>query len=101
MQVGGKVYLIVDGHPVHRSAAAKQFVYVKTNAMGKSRPRQQGRADQSRSPPFAPPAEAASCDSEPVQGEARLLRGMIKITHYLLAPSVKFFTERYQIWSLV
>jgi len=64
-QVTGKVYLIVDGHPVHRSAAAKQFVTenaqrlrlirlpgycpelnpdellnqdVKTNAMGKSRP---------------------------------------------------------------
>jgi transposase len=64
-QVKGKIYLIVDGHPVHRSAAAKQFVAenakrlrliqlpgycpelnpdellnqdVKTNALGKSRP---------------------------------------------------------------
>jgi transposase len=61
----GKIYLIVDGHPVHRSAAAKKFVAenaerlrlirlpgycpelnpdellnqdVKTNALGKSRP---------------------------------------------------------------
>jgi len=61
----GKVYLIVDGHPVHRSASAKEFVAdhakrlrlirlpgycpelnpdellnqdVKTNALGKSRP---------------------------------------------------------------
>ena len=64
-QVKGKIYLIVDGHPVHRSAAAKKFVAenakrlrliqlpgycpelnpdellnqdVKTNALGKSRP---------------------------------------------------------------
>jgi len=64
-QVTGKVYLIVDGHPVHRSKAAKRFVVaqqarlrlirlpgycpelnpdellnqdVKTNALGKSRP---------------------------------------------------------------
>lgn len=65
-QVEGKVYLIVDGHPVHRSRPAKQFVQdnahrprliqlpgycpelnpdellnqdVKTNSLGKSRPR--------------------------------------------------------------
>jgi hypothetical protein len=25
-QAGGKVYLIVDGHPVHRSRVAKDFV---------------------------------------------------------------------------
>ena len=64
-QVTGKIYLIVDGHPVHRSAAARTFVAdhatrlrlirlpgycpelnpdellnqdVKTNALGKSRP---------------------------------------------------------------
>ena len=64
-QTKGKLYLIVDGHPVHRSAAAKQFVAgnaqqlrlirfpgycpelnpyellnqaVKTDALGKSRP---------------------------------------------------------------
>jgi transposase len=64
-QVRGSIYLIVDGHPVHRSVAAKQFVTdnagrlrmirlpgycpelnpdellnqdVKTNALGKSRP---------------------------------------------------------------
>lgn len=64
-QVEGKIYLIVDGHPVHRSAAARKFVAenakrlrliqlpgycpelnpdellnqdVKTNALGKSRP---------------------------------------------------------------
>jgi transposase len=64
-QAPGKVYLIVDGHPVHRSRAAKRFVAtqqarlrlirlpgycpelnpdellnqdVKTNALGKSRP---------------------------------------------------------------
>jgi transposase len=64
-QTTGKLYLIVDGHPVHRSAAAKKFVAdsaqrlrlirlpgycpelnpdellnqdVKTNALGKSRP---------------------------------------------------------------
>jgi transposase len=64
-QVKGKLYLIVDGHPVHRSLAAKRFVThnadrlrlirlpgycpelnpdellnqdVKTNALGKSRP---------------------------------------------------------------
>lgn len=64
-QVKGKLYLIVDGHPVHKSAAAKRFVAehkkrlrlillpgycpelnpdellnqdVKTNALGKSRP---------------------------------------------------------------
>lgn len=64
-KVKGMLYLIVDGHPVHRSAAAKQFVAenarrlrlirqpgycpelnpdellnqdVKTNALGKSRP---------------------------------------------------------------
>ncbi|MFN7863656.1 MAG: transposase, partial [Curvibacter sp.] len=64
-QVKGKLYLIVDGHPVHRLAAAKKFVaenaqrlrlirlpgycpelnpdellnqYVKTNALGKSPP---------------------------------------------------------------
>jgi transposase len=64
-QVKGKTYLIVDGHPVHRSAAAKKFVTenaerlrlirlpgycpelnpdellnqdIKTNALGKSRP---------------------------------------------------------------
>lgn len=64
-QAKGKIYLIVDGHPVHRSAAAKKFVTenaerlrlirlpgycpelnpdellnqdVKTNALGKSRP---------------------------------------------------------------
>jgi len=64
-QSKGKIYLIVDGHPVHRSAAAKKFVAenaqrlrlvhlpsycpelnpdellnqdVKTNALGKSRP---------------------------------------------------------------
>jgi transposase len=64
-QAPGKVYLIVDGHPVHRSSAAKRFVVthqarlrlirlpgycpelnpdellnqdVKTNALGKSRP---------------------------------------------------------------
>ena len=64
-QVQGKLYLIVDGHPVHRSVAAKRFVAdnverlrlirlpgycpelnpdellnqdVKTNALGKSRP---------------------------------------------------------------
>jgi transposase len=64
-QVKGRIYLIVDGHPVHRSAAAKKFVAdnakrlrlirlpgycpelnpdellnqdVKTNALGKSRP---------------------------------------------------------------
>jgi hypothetical protein len=68
--VGGKVYLIVDGHPVHRSRVAKDVVAahagdirliqrpgycpeldpaellnqdVKTNAVGKSRP--QNRAD--------------------------------------------------------
>ena len=65
-QVNGKVYLIVDGHPVHKSKTVKQFVAdhakrlrlillpgycpelnpdellnqdVKTNALGKSRPR--------------------------------------------------------------
>jgi transposase len=65
-QVKGKVYLIVDGHPVHRARQAKQFVEdnakrlrlirlpgycpelnpdellnqdVKTNGLGKSRPR--------------------------------------------------------------
>ncbi|MGH8459327.1 MAG: IS630 family transposase [Nevskiales bacterium] len=65
-QAPGKIYLIVDGHPVHRSALAKNFVAandsclrlirmpgycpelnpdellnqdVKTNALGKSRPR--------------------------------------------------------------
>lgn len=65
-QVPGKVYLIVDGHPVHRSGQARQFVEenaprlrlirlpgycpelnpdellnqdVKTNGLGKSRPR--------------------------------------------------------------
>lgn len=64
-QTAGKVYLIVDGHPVHRSSAAKRFVVaqqarlrlirlpgycpelnpdellnqdVKTNALGKARP---------------------------------------------------------------
>ena len=64
-QIKGKLYLIVDGHPVHRSVAAKRFVAdhadrlrlirlpgycpelnpdellnqdVKTNALGKSRP---------------------------------------------------------------
>jgi transposase len=64
-QVKGKLYLIVDGHPVHRSVAAKRFVAgnadrlrlirlpgycpelnpdellnqdVKTNALGRSRP---------------------------------------------------------------
>ena len=64
-QAKGKLYLIVDGHPVHRSAAARRFVAdnahrlrlirlpgycpelnpdellnqdVKTNALGKSRP---------------------------------------------------------------
>jgi len=64
-QTRGKIYLIVDGHPAHRSAAAKRFVAenakrlrlirlpgycpelnpdellnqdVKTNALGKSRP---------------------------------------------------------------
>lgn len=64
-QVEGRIYLIVDGHPVHRSAAAKKYVAanakrlrlirlpgycpelnpdellnqdVKTNALGKSRP---------------------------------------------------------------
>lgn len=64
-QVDGKIYLIVDGHPVHRSGAAKRFVAqhpsrlrlirmpgycpelnpdellnqdVKTNGLGKSRP---------------------------------------------------------------
>jgi len=64
-QIKGKIYLIVDGHPVHRSAAASTFVAenaqrlrlirlpgycpelnpdellnqdVKTNALGKSRP---------------------------------------------------------------
>lgn len=64
-QVPGRIYLIVDGHPVHRSAAAKRFVDqhrprltlirmpgycpelnpdellnqdVKTNGLGKSRP---------------------------------------------------------------
>lgn len=64
-QATGKIYLIVDGHPVHRSSVAKQFVVaqqarlrlirlpgycpelnpdellnqdVKTNALGKSRP---------------------------------------------------------------
>lgn len=64
-QVEGNIYLIVDGHPVHRSAAAKRFVAenakrlrliqlpgycpelnpdellnqdVKTNALGKNRP---------------------------------------------------------------
>ena len=64
-QAAGKVYLIVDGHPVHRSILAKEFVEVnaqqlrlirmpgycpelnpdellnqdvKTNALGKSRP---------------------------------------------------------------
>ncbi len=69
-QAGGKVYLIVDGHPVHRSRVAKDFVAahaddlrliqlprycpelnpdellnqdVKTNAVGKSHPR--SRAD--------------------------------------------------------
>ncbi len=69
-QAGGKVYLIVDGHPVHRSRVAKDFVAahadeirliqlpgycpelnpdellnqdVKTNALGKNRP--QNRAD--------------------------------------------------------
>jgi len=69
-QAGGKVYLIVDGHPVHRSRVAKDFVAahpddirliqlpgycpelnpddllnqdVKTNALGKRRP--QNRAD--------------------------------------------------------
>lgn len=65
-QASGKIYLIVDGHPVHRSTVAKRFVDthaerlrlirlpgycpelnpdellnqdVKTNALGKSRPR--------------------------------------------------------------
>ena len=64
-QAHGKLYLIVDGHPVHRSTSAKRFVVdneerlrlifmpgycpelnpdellnqdVKTNALGKSRP---------------------------------------------------------------
>ena len=64
-QIEGKIWLIVDGHPVHRSAAARAFVAanasrlclirlpgycpelnpdellnqdVKTNALGKSRP---------------------------------------------------------------
>jgi transposase len=64
-QASGKIYLIVDGHPVHRSSVAKRFVIaqqarlrlirlpgycpelnpdellnqdVKTNALGKSRP---------------------------------------------------------------
>ncbi|MEO7860788.1 MAG: transposase [Nitrospirales bacterium] len=64
-QVAGNIYLIVDGHPVHRSSAAKRFVDqykqrlrlirmpgycpalnpdevlnqdVKTNGLGKSRP---------------------------------------------------------------
>lgn len=66
LQRAGKVYLIVDGHPAHRSKVAKAFVAanatdfrliqlpgccpelnpdeqlnqdVKTNALGKSRPR--------------------------------------------------------------
>ena len=69
LQSAGKVYLIVDGHPVHRSRVAKAFVAahadafrliqlpgycpelnpdellnqdVKTNALGKSRPRDRG-----------------------------------------------------------
>jgi len=68
-QVKGKVYLIVDGHPVHRSGQAKAFIDenanrlrlirlpgycpelnpdellnqdVKTNGLGKSRPRDKG-----------------------------------------------------------
>ncbi|WP_157380715.1 IS630 family transposase [Burkholderia ubonensis] len=35
-QATRKIYLIVDGHPVHRSAAVKKFV--TENALGKSRP---------------------------------------------------------------
>lgn len=73
-QFEGRSYLIVDGHPVHRSAAAKRFVAenkkrlrlvfmpgycpelnpdellnqdVKTNALGKSRPRDRPELMQS------------------------------------------------------
>lgn len=84
-QATRKIYLIIDGHPVHRSRAVTKFVAdnaqrlrpirlpgycpelnpdellnqdVKTNAMGKSRPTN------------ASPAETAACDSESVSGTA-------------------------------
>ncbi|WP_254906192.1 transposase [Paraburkholderia youngii] len=98
-QATRKIYLIVDGHPVHRSVAVRRFVAdnaerlrlrlirlpgycpelnpdellnqdVKTNAPGKSRPTSKAGNDRQRPSTPAPLAKGASRDSQPVQRKA-------------------------------
>jgi transposase len=104
-QASGRLYLIVDGHPVHRLALAKRFVTdnakrlrliilpgycpelnpdellnqdVKTNALGKSRPtnRAQMIATVARSSASAP--EAARTYPKALSGKTCSLRSLIK-----------------------
>ncbi|MFM0140785.1 transposase [Caballeronia grimmiae] len=106
-QATRKIHLIVDGHPVHRSVAVRQFVAenterlrlirlpgyrpelnpdellnqdVKTNAMGKSRPT--SKADLVKSVRPASTAEATSRYPQSVSGKACSLRSLIQYTHY-------------------
>lgn len=104
-QVEGRIYLIVDGHPVHRARAVKRFVEVntkrlkliflpgycpelnpdellnqdvKTNALGKSRPAGSPRIDARGTPLPAPAAETTSRHPQLVSREACSLCGSMK-----------------------
>jgi transposase len=90
-QMDSRIYLIVDGHPVHRSGAATRFAArhssrlrlirmpgycpelnpdewlnqdVKTNGLGKSRPT--NRTHGHRAQPFVSASEATASDHQPV-----------------------------------
>lgn len=113
-QVKGRIYLIVDGHPVHRSAATRQFAAKNAKRLrlirlpgycpelnltscstrtsrptpGEKPSHERGRDDRRPAQPSPSPAEAASGHSKSVPGKACPLCRLIKITHYLAASSV-------------
>lgn len=103
-QATRKIYLIVDGHPVHRSVAVRHFVAdnaerlrlirlpgycselnpdellnhdVKTNALGKSRPTSKAELIGNVRRRSASSAKGTSCDSQHVQGKTRPLRNQM------------------------
>ncbi|MGF6605024.1 transposase, partial [Paraburkholderia sp. GAS448] len=103
-QATRKIYLIVDGHPVHRSVAVGQFVAdnakrlrlirlpgycpelnpdellnqdVKTQCARQKQTNHQAGNDRHGSSSSASPAEGASRNSQSVQGKARSLRRLM------------------------
>jgi len=107
-QMDGRIYLIVDGHPVHRSGAATRFAAihssrlrlirmpgycpelnpdellnqdVKTNGLGKSRADQPNRSHGHRAQPFVSASETTADHHEPV---SRTTCSLCRVMHYAL-----------------